>query len=197
MPHPPGHNGLADRLDLLERRITELSRRNSGPSAALGSVTLDAPATSLRVEDIPPDFHALHLDLAAGATHSSGTVLVRLHVNNNTANGYDFQYTRHAGSSALDGRWNDVGYIEVAVTGPGTTWPISTSSQVTITNYAAAERTFINAHCGYVAATNDFRTWLVSGWNWRDRIPITRLHLTLANGGNFTPGSSLRVYGMR
>lgn len=197
MPHPPGHNGLADRIDMLERRITELTRRSGGPSSTLGSVTLDEPATSMRVGRIPADFYTLHLDLAVGSSHSSGTVLVQLHTNDSSSGGYDFQYTRHAGSSTLDGRWNDVGYVEVAVAGPGTTWPISAFSQVTIANYATADRTFINAHCGYVAAVGDFRTWLVSGWNWRDRAPVTTVNLTLANGGTFTAGSSLRVYGLR
>ncbi len=194
MAHPPGHRGLDDRLQLLERRVDELTRRSSGHGVPIGSDTVQTARTSLDFADVPQYFHTLQLHVSANMT-GTGTRMMLLRVNGMTRN-YHSQGLRVAGTSTLASRLDDIGHIELGVLGPRNYDPSSLLT-ATIGGYATDTYTLVHSQCSYFVGPGDWRLWFGSGTYWGSMSPVTSVSLLAADGAQFGVGTTARLYGLR
>jgi hypothetical protein len=158
---------------------------------ALASVTLTAAASSISITGIPQNYTDLRV-VAAVFQPTGSAQQAMLRVNNDSGTNYSLTYLDGDGSSAATGRLSNQTQVSVYYTPPGgTSAPIV--STIDFFSYAN---------------TNLNKTWFVSGASgssyvfsyvslWRSTAAVNRIDLNVTTGGNFQPGSTVQVFGVR
>lgn len=193
MPDPLAGE-LAKRLETIERRLDELSRRSTGAGAPIASAELASNQSTIEFDNLPQRFHHLSIIAGVGST-ASGSVGIACRVNGAAAH-YNKQWAEDAGTARLGDRLFDVDNFEIGVVGPTSTGVVSTTSYATIAHYTAPTWTWLTAQASYSQGDGLHRVWLGSGCYWGATEPVTRLSLFLP-GAQFTAGSVISVYGLR
>ncbi len=193
----PGDSSLLSRLETIEHRIDELTRRSSGHGASLGTVTLTESATSIDFPDLPQRFAHLNLVLSVG-TDQAGVTGIQGQFNG-LSTGYDSQFLEGNGTGFQAGRINGNTGVEVGVAGPSQ-WQPGATCEATIAGYSSTRHyKFVSARSAYMAGSGQVRSWASGGICWG--LPdapngmISRLTIKPA-AGSFTAGTTATLYGL-
>ncbi len=190
MPDPLA-GALTERLEKIERRLDELSRRSTGHGAPIASAELASNQATIEFDNLPQRFH--HLSIIAGVGSTATTSLgIACRINGATTN-YDKQWSEAAGTTHLGDRFTDVDNFEIGVASPG---PVSTTSHSVIAAYTASNWTWSTAQASYTQGPGLHRVWYGSGCYWGASEPVVRLSLFLP-GAEFMAGSVVSLYGLR
>ena len=166
-----------------------------GAYESIATFTGNGSTTTASFTSIPSSYSSLQIRINSLPVSSSGTVRLRMRVNNDTGANYVRHILYGDGTSALASGATALDYaIDTAVTSPNTTSPLT--AIVDMVDYTSTSKNKAIKYFSGMDRNGSGTVELGSGL-WLSTSAINRLDFYISTGTAFATGTSIALYGIK